>query len=594
MSLITLKNTGSQEPYTFRNHFRAPLELPPHSSVSLVSAIVYKGEELDVTGNDSWYSMIGNTSDGNAPLNPTQQHILEPQGQQYFTPTQLSTAMTDNMRQNTGQPAFMGHTTPGANEAWSVVWNSVTNKMKISQVSEPTPVEGATDLALYPWSGDGTLYTTTITGDYINLFRTANAAANANERTIGTTYLNPVSGTHSGTIPRSGGHIIFQPQKNPVTGEYDPNTFFGLGQTSPQMSSLASFQTDTTATFGTYYIELYGAGGATPSRARVMLNEGNPSTDVTIEPAVQQGAFQPIPGVVGQVYTYAFEWNSPYSMLIKYSIDYNATLADPYGSATWTTWVDGTTTGSETWIPTFNDNYAPMVSIDRRGDMKIRGTFSHQAGTWDYIEQGLGEEFGVNSCFDCQTGVLASTDTLTGVYPNQRLKKEVKILTDTSLVAGFNAVQRDNWDECIILWYETALAKLLGFGSNFQQVLIEDPLLTPYVASYQGTDIVTNSKILPTIHIQLTNFGIESKNGVVSNNVKDIGIIPQFGNTENSNSNTQLHFESAYENRINLNNLQTININQIDCLVTYDDNTQARVLENTSTFIVKFHLGKED
>ena len=86
----------------------------------------------------------------------------------------------------------------------------------------------------------------------------------------------------------------------------------------------------------------------------------------------------------------------------------------------------------------------------------------------------------------------------------------------------------------------------------------------------------------------------ESKNGVVSNNVKDIGIIPQFGNTENSNSNTQLHFESAYENRINLNNLQTININQIDCLVTYDDNTQARVLENTSTFIVKFHLGKED
>ena len=77
-------------------------------------------------------------------------------------------------------------------------------------------------------------------------------------------------------------------------------------------------------------------------------------------------------------------------------------------------------------------------------------------------------------------------------------------------------------------------------------------------------------------------------------NVKDVGVIPQFNDTEKSNSNTQLYFESSYENKINLNNLQTININQIDVLVTYDNNTQARILENSSTFVLKFHLGKED
>ena len=103
------------------------------------------------------------------------------------------------------------------------------------------------------------------------------------------------------------------------------------------------------------------------------------------------------------------------------------------------------------------------------------------------------------------------------------------------------------------------------------------------------------NKSLPTLHIQLTNFGIESKNGVesVSNNVKDVAVIPLFSFNDDSDD-TQLYFESQYENRINLNNLQELTLNQIDCMLTTDDNTPAKFLLNYSTIILKLHKGVED
>ena len=172
------------------------------------------------------------------------------------------------------------------------------------------------------------------------------------------------------------------------------------------------------------------------------------------------------------------------------------------------------------------------------------------------------------------------------------MKKDVKVLTNTSVTDGFTQQKREDWDNGIQFWYGTQIGKILGF-SSYEQILTPSTI-DPLISNYVGTEGVTNTNLLPTLHIQLTNFGIKSKNGVVSNDVKDVGVIPQFNDTEKSNSNTQLYFESSYENKINLNNLQTININQIDVLVTYDNNTQARILENSSTFVLKFHLGKED
>tara|TARA_R110002012_G_scaffold322066_1_gene554459 strand:- start:9076 stop:10848 length:1773 start_codon:yes stop_codon:yes gene_type:complete len=588
MSLITLKNTGNQEPFNFRNHFRAPLELPPKSSVSLVSAIVYKGEELNVINNETWYAMVGNVATGQPELNPVYQYQL-PAGTDVFTPAEIVLEMTSQMNSSMGQCAYMGDvngslTSPAP---WKLTWQNGSKRVLIEQQQRTGVVEGVTDLAQYPYSFDPLVYTTGIIGNWVNLRRSGLLLPLFDGRTaIGTTYQNPVTGLHNGCIPRNGGHIVFQPQKN-AGGTYDRSIYMGLGQTNPQDSSLAHFQNDNDATFGTYYIETFNDGATI--KARVMLNEGAPKNSRTIEPAVQEGA--DITLNPANQYTFCMEWNSPYTMLIKYSTDYDDSVADPFSSATWTDWVDGTTAGDEVNIPTYNDNYAPMVSMDRQGDMKIRGTFSHQAGTWAYQDAGVDDSGISNNGFDCIGGTLASltTDTLAGTYPNQYLKKEIQILTNT-FDTQFTQQLREVWDREISFWYSTKLGKILGFKEAVQILTIVTGS-GDLLSSYEGEDDVTNSHILPTIHIQLTNFGIGSKNGVVSNDVKDIAVIPQFNDA--LNSNTQLFYEAGYENKINLNNLQTININQIDVLVTYDNNTQARILENSSTFIIKFHKGEE-
>jgi len=74
MSLITLKNDSSQPPYNFRNYFRDPIILPPKSSVSLSSAVVYKGEELDTEDNEFLSVMIG---DFDSELNPVYPVFLD-------------------------------------------------------------------------------------------------------------------------------------------------------------------------------------------------------------------------------------------------------------------------------------------------------------------------------------------------------------------------------------------------------------------------------------------------------------------------------------------------------------------------------------
>ena len=133
---------------------------------------------------------------------------------------------------------------------------------------------------------------------------------------------------------------------------------------------------------------------------------------------------------------------------------------------------------------------------------------------------------------------------------------------------------------------DSQFGKILGFAGAIQ-VLKPNTGATLYC--YDGGAPTDNSYQLPTLHIQLTNFGINSKNGIVSNNVKDIAVIPQFNDTEKQAINTHLYFAHSYENKIALNNLQTININQIDCLITYDNNTQAEVLKDFTTLVIKFH-----
>ena len=577
MSLITLKNDNRQKPWNFRNHFKSPLELPPNSSVSLVSAVVYKGEELNIEDDNNWYGCIGNTA---CELNPVYKYRIPPT-QDTFSPLEIMDEMDDEFNTTSGQPAFSRIGNLLTTSAWKSTWDTTTSKVTVSLTQNPSLVESGEDPAIFPWSANGTLYNLALdaTTLWTEIERTATVGSTQDEamgRIFGLT-----NDSHQGCIARNGGHILFQPQLNPATNQYDPNVFFGLGETHTTGSALAFFQANANACFGSFYIEQYGPGGATPSRARIMLNDDHPhqlpatptqlGTLITLDPA--------------NTYTYSIEWNGPYTIKIKYSTNYNpAVPATDWLSATWTTWYDFALPANDLAIPTYLDNMSPIVRMDRRGKVLCRATWSRFSGGWDWEQAGL-QNSGYFSIEATPVSGIGS-DELVGTYPNQQLKKEVKLLTVTT--PPFD--EEDEWDRDGGILINSEFGKILGFAGA-TQLLAPDANNTVY--TYEGGAPTDNSYLLPTLHIQLTNFGINSKNGIVANNVKDIAVIPQFNDTEKQAINTHLYFAHSYENKIALNNLQTININQIDCLITYDNNTQAEVLKDYTTLVIKFHKPNE-
>lgn len=578
MSLITLKNDKNQQPWNFRNHFKSPIELPPRSSVSLVSAVVYKGDEIDIEDDNYWYGMIGDDTNS---LNPVYKYRVAP-SQDQFTPEEIMNEMNDEFNSMSGQSAFSKTGDNLVVGAWNATYNSSDSKVKVALTQNPLSPEGTLDTNVFPWSFDPAMWITPVVGDWLELQR-SNAPGDEGRNTCGT--IGGLSNDlHSGVIPRNGAHIIFQPQL--IGGNYIPDTKMGLGETHNTGSSLAYYQGNfATAPFGLMYLEIYGPGGATAQRLRLMVNTGSPREDVNVNPptSVLSNVLSLTPGTQ---YSFAYEWVSPYEIKVKYSTNYDpAVPATDWENATWTTLWDMSDPAVNQQIPTYNDNIAPMVSSRTQNTIKVRANWSNYAGGWDWETEGI---VPADGDFDIQLGATFS-GTLEGTYPNTFLKKQIQLLTNTE-DATFDNTEFQKWnrDGGIV---DTEFGKLLGFAGS-TQLLVGNNDFSLY--EYTGKNGTSNSYKLPTLHIQLTNFGINSKNGVNANNVKDVAVIPQFNDTEKQAVNTHLYYSSPYENKINLNNLQTININQIDCLITYDNNTQAEALKDYTTLVIKFHKGEEE
>lgn len=112
----------------------------------------------------------------------------------------------------------------------------------------------------------------------------------------------------------------------------------------------------------------------------------------------------------------------------------------------------------------------------------------------------------------------------------------------------------------------------------------------PYVEyGINGVNTISSGNDEFNLHYQLTNFGIGSQQGVASTNNKSIMVV---SNVEVANTNLNAYraysFSQPFPLWIDLNNFGPLNVNNIDVLITDDDNNEARNLVGKHSCVIAF------
>lgn len=112
----------------------------------------------------------------------------------------------------------------------------------------------------------------------------------------------------------------------------------------------------------------------------------------------------------------------------------------------------------------------------------------------------------------------------------------------------------------------------------------------PYVIyGVNGENLINSGNDEFNLHYQLTNFGIESQQGVASTNNKSIMMVSNIEvSNENINSYRAYSFSQPFPLWIDLNNFGELNVNNIDVLITDDDNNEARNLIGKHSLVIAF------
>lgn len=569
MSLITLKNDDNSKPYSWRCFFREPIEIEPKSSISVVSAVVKPSQNIDMEDNEVFYWTMGE----NTILNPVQTGRVNV-GVESWVPEDLAEAITDDLNSISGQPAFL-------NQGWDCFISDVDEKFTFSSTQNTLPLEAPIPL----WTGLNATYITMAVGvgvnDYTRIRRTPAGAPTIVEMSYGASWAE-------GICPRNAGHIIYKP--TPIGGGVIARDMrFGLGATySTSSGSEISYFTSPAgqasgANFGLIGLR-FDAGALGSALVQPYINIGSLEVGIETNKGV---AFQTVAGTDP---VFCIEWTTPYSMKVKYSLNYDpAVPANDFLNAVWVDMYDmATDPVGVIQFPTYLDNLSPMVQIRGAGQqVEVRGTLSdtiNEAGNWDWVAEGMARaDPRLSYEFDVDEG----TDAFVGAYPNCFLNKRIKILGDT-LEEGFSDADRVEW--------QFGLSQPLEITEFFKRIGYANPIITLVNddATYQSSSMEADNlpivaNYIPTIHIQLTNLAVKSKNGIVANNVKDIAVIPMFDEVADDNT---LRYIAPYENRININNLEKLNLNELDILITTDENTPATFLSHHSTVVVKIHKGE--
>jgi len=586
MSLITLKNNEAlrQTPYSWRNYFRDPLIIKKGSTVSLVSATVNKTIDIQFLDGNIFYYRVGVPE-----LNPVVSFTLGDELQ--FWKLEPYGLLQNYISVN------MDATSPSINfsRRWSCTYGATSKKFTLatdgyvslepesyikSFSSLPTPYFIIAQPALP-------------TG-FTMVRRTALGGGNEKTYSTGTIWTEAL-------IPRNGGHIVFKPRATGGAGSIYPiDHTYGIASTYKSYTMIGAYTDPLTVNYPLGHLMIKSEvdpAGSGNTQFQVQIQDGG----LFIRNYVNVGAAIVVDAVATPLFNIAMEWISPYSMVVKWSSDYDPVL-DNYATANWAELYNMVTDAGAPAVPrqfpTTMENFSPVIQIRGIGEsVSIRGTFPDNVilptdppgtipdvGQWDFLDPENNYD---GNLIVPLLGVDEGTDVITANAGDPFLTKEINFLADTfgtELLPAELAVWQQDYKKGLI--QATDWGSPMGFThAEFQ---LGASLTVPGIFFKQAENIPSVSDQVPTVHIQLTSFGIESKNGVVSNNVKDICVIPTF-TTNSEPTNTQLFYASNYENKINLNNLEDITTNQIDVLITSDENKPATFLNEESLIVIKFN-----
>lgn len=141
---------------------------------------------------------------------------------------------------------------------------------------------------------------------------------------------------------------------------------------------------------------------------------------------------------------------------------------------------------------------------------------------------------------------------------------------------------------------KTEVGFVLGYNdigeSDQVKNVAQDAVLKTLQYSLDGANTVQPSSRNSTNHIQLTNLPIASQNGVVSSISKTIYVANTLCVTKTQDEGSYRFFcdRTTFPIWIDLNNLEHIELNKIDVLITTDDNIEQRNLKGTTELVLMF------
>ena len=139
---------------------------------------------------------------------------------------------------------------------------------------------------------------------------------------------------------------------------------------------------------------------------------------------------------------------------------------------------------------------------------------------------------------------------------------------------------------------QTSLGYELGFGEDANQEITTGAPTQYEQYKATATSNFQTSKNVNSVHLQLSNLPIQSKNAMIQGGVKDIAVVPCYDalkvNDDVVNNTDIYHHQVGEKNWIDLNNIQTLYLNNLDVYITYDNNTPAYGIKDETDILVMF------
>lgn len=344
------------------------------------------------------------------------------------------------------------------------------------------------------------------------------------------------------------------------------------------------------------------------------------------------GAFPIVNGNPVDMTTYKWRWETPYAPSLWVCKDYDEATGDSAGNS-WTliynfaTGTDNVGNVSNGYVcPSwFGDlqlivwnTYAPFT-------LEVRGNFDPQMSYDNYLYNDkaklpgdvFGEHYITNRTGLIKTGVGYYGGNVENFNALGLQEKTIRLCvaknTDANDLDNFRKnIAFKNFDNPPNImdteytypldYFEnkfrvdeprTAIGYSLGFG-NQPQLLIATQAGAGEYLNYLlvAPQVIQTSRNVNSIHIQLTNLPIQSMNSMIQSQVKDIAIVPCYNETkvdEDVANNTFVFYHQIGEkNWIDINNIQTLNLNRLDVLLTYDNNKPADNIRDDSEILIIF------